>query len=251
MFNRSVSQRAIRRGNIPGGKEAVDVKRTLVSGTIAAVSVVVSVVVAGMLVTGLAANDDHGFGGFRQGTLVLSRSVYVGNAETVSVGQTLPPGCTAGTVAVPLLAGGTASVKVACGAATADGTYPTVFNNDQADGSFGVTAPVFLDNLTTDGRLLGTLAIPSDQIVTSFSSKSELALNRSTDGKSITFAGYRGGPGFPTAPNQLDVSNSNTPGVVDPTNPVSSPGCRSQQIGSSNRPAQGHHFAGRKGRSRS
>jgi hypothetical protein len=34
--------------------------------------------------------------------------------------------------------------------------------------------------------------------------------------------GYRGGPGFLTAPNQLDVSNSNTPGVVDPTNPVSS-----------------------------
>jgi hypothetical protein len=32
--------------------------------------------------------------------------------------------------------------------------------------------------------------------------------------------GYRGGPGFLTAPNQLDVSNSNTPGVVDPTNPV-------------------------------
>src|SRR5258708_23569154 len=34
------------------------------------------------------------------------------------------------------------------------------------------------------------------------------------------FVGYRGGPGFLSAPNQLDVSNSNTPGVVDPTNPV-------------------------------
>jgi hypothetical protein len=32
--------------------------------------------------------------------------------------------------------------------------------------------------------------------------------------------GYHGGLGFVTAPNQLDVSNSNTPGVVDPTNPV-------------------------------
>jgi hypothetical protein len=57
-------------------------------------------------------------------------------------------------------------------------------------------------------------------VVTSFSSKSELAVNRSTDEKSITFVGYHGGPGFVTAPNQLDVSNSNTPGVVDPTNPV-------------------------------
>jgi hypothetical protein len=95
-----------------------------------------------------------------------------------------------------------------------------VFNNDGPDGSFGVTSPIFLDSITSDGFLLGTLPIPSDQIVTSFSSKSELALNRSTDGKSITFGGYRGGPGFVTGPNQLDVSNSNTPGVVDPTNPV-------------------------------
>ena len=111
-------------------------------------------------------------------------------------------------------------MKVTCATATADGTYPTVFNNDTPDGSFGVTSPIFLDNLTTDGERIGTLPVPSDLIVTSFSSKSELALNLSLDGKSITFVGYRGGPGFVTAPNQLDVSNSNTPGVVDPTNPV-------------------------------
>jgi hypothetical protein len=123
---------------------------------------------------------------------------------------------------VPLLAGGTASVKVKCATAVADGTYPTVFNNDVPDGSFGITSPIFLDNLKTNGEQLGTLAVPSDRIVTSFSSKSELALNRSTDGKSITFVAYHGGPGFITGPNQLDVSNSNTPGVIDPTNPVSS-----------------------------
>jgi hypothetical protein len=175
-----------------------------------------------------AASDGAGGSGrsdrfeFKAGTLVLSRSVYAGNAATVSVGQVLPPGCVARTVAVPLLAGGTASVKVKCATAVADGTYPTVFNNDGPDGSFGITSPIFLDNLKTNGEQLGTLAVPSDLIVTSFSSKSELALNRSTDGKSITFVGYQGGPGFVTAPNQLDVSNSNTPGVVDPTNPVSS-----------------------------
>jgi hypothetical protein len=51
-------------------------------------------------------------------------------------------------------------------------------------------------------------------MVTSFSSKSEVALNLSTDGQFVTFMGY-------LAPiNALDVSNSNTPGVVDPTNPV-------------------------------
>jgi hypothetical protein len=157
---------------------------------------------------------------FRAGTLVLSRSVYAGNAATVTVGQTLPPGCVAGTVTLPLLAGGTTTVKVKCSTATANGTYPTVFNNNLADGSFGVTSPIFLDNITTSGERLGTLPVPSSEIVTSFSSKSELALNHSLDGRSITFMGYVGGPGFVTAPNQLDVSNSNTPGVVDPTNPV-------------------------------
>ena len=50
--------------------------------------------------------------------------------------------------------------------------------------------------------------------MTSFSSKSELALNLSLDGKYITFMGYD------TAPNTMDVSNSNTPGVYDPTDPV-------------------------------
>jgi hypothetical protein len=159
-------------------------------------------------------------------TLVLSRSVYAGNASTVTVGQTLPPNCVPGNVSIPLIAGGTVSVNVpansssGCNAAVADGTYPTVFNNDTADGSFGVTSPIFLDNITTDGHLLDTLRIPDDQIVTSFSSKSELAVHRSLDRRSITFVGYRGGPGFVTAPNQLDVSNSNTPGVVDPSNPV-------------------------------
>jgi hypothetical protein len=190
----------------------------------ALVTAVASLIVTGLFVSKVSADDqdrDH-FDHFQlePGTLVLSRSVYAGNAATVTLGQTLPPGCVAGSVNVPLLSGGVVGVKVTCATAIADGTFPTVFNNNKADGSFGVTSPIFIDNLTTDGEKVGTLAVPSDLIVTSFSSKSELALNRSLDGKSITFVGYRGGPGFLTAPNQLDVSNSNTPGVVDPTNPV-------------------------------
>jgi hypothetical protein len=56
----------------------------------------------------------------------------------------------------------------------------------------------------------------SDQLVTSFSSKSEMSLNLSTDGRYITFMGY-------VAPvNTIDVSNSNTPAAPDPTNPVPS-----------------------------
>ena len=188
----------------------------------------VSILAAGTFVLKAAADDHSRRFQFQPDTLVLSRSVYLGDASTVTLGQTLPPGCVPGTITIPLIAGGTTTVTIpnanssGCNTAVADGTYPAVFNNDGADGSFGVTSPIFLDNITTDGFRIGTLPIPSEQIVTSFSSKSELALNLSLDGKSITFMGYRGGPGFVTAPNQLDVSNSNTPGVVDPSNPVSS-----------------------------
>ncbi len=187
----------------------------------AILALAVSIALAGGIQAGN--DDDHHSDPFefKPGTLVLSRSVYVGTPSLLVPGVTvLPPGCVAGTVNVPLIAGGTTPVAVACAKAVADGTYPTVFNNNTSDGSFGITSPIFLDNITTDGHRLDTLPIPSDQIVTSFSSKSELALHLSTDGKSITFVGYRGGPGFVTAPNQLDISNSNTPGVVDPTNPV-------------------------------
>jgi hypothetical protein len=182
----------------------------------ASLALAIAVVLAG----GARADDDH-FGGFnfRPDTLVLSRSVYVGTPSLLVPGVTvLPPGCVAGTVNVPLVAGGTTPVAVTCTTPVADGTFPTVFNNAAVDGHFGITSPIFLDNLTTDGHLLDSLAIPTDQIVTSFSSKSELAVNRSVDGKSITFMGYRGGTGFPTAANVFDVSNGNTPGLIDPTN---------------------------------
>ena len=129
------------------------------------------------------------------------------------MGETLPPGCTSG-----------------CGVATNNGTYPQVFNNDVVDSSFGITSKIFLDQITPFGFRIGSLEVPNnaqfrfpfdrnqsqrDQMVTSFSSKSELALNLSTDHRSLTFMGY-------VSPiDALDVSNSNTPGVVDPTNPVS------------------------------
>jgi hypothetical protein len=160
---------------------------------------------------------------FTPNNLVVSRSVYAGTSSTVTVGETLPPNCVPGTVTLPILGSTkTTSVKVTCATATTDGAYPFVFNNALADGSFGVTSPIFLDQITTGGTLLNTFPIDDTQIDTSFSSKSELALNKSSDGLSLTFVGYVGGPGFTTGPNVLDVSNSNTPGVVDPTNPVPS-----------------------------
>ena len=186
-----------------------------------------AIAVSFALAGGIQAGDDHDQNHdsdhfeFQPGTLVLTRSVYVGTPSLLVPGVTnLPPGCVAGTVNVPLVAGGTTPVKVACVTPTNDASFPNVFLNAAADPNFGITSPIFLDNLTTDGQRIGTLPIPTDQIVTSFSSKSELALHLSTDGKSVTFAGYRGGPGFPTAANIFDVSNGNTPGVIDPTNPA-------------------------------
>ncbi len=144
---------------------------------------------------------------FLPGNLVVSRSVYDNNPNNVTQGMTLPPNCTTG-----------------CSAAIADGTYPFVWNNDLADGSFGITSKAFLDQVTPTGLLVNSLEVPNssqngvpptkDQLVTSFSSKSELALNLSTDGNYLTFMGY-------VAPiDAIDVSNSNTPLIVDPTNPV-------------------------------
>jgi hypothetical protein len=147
---------------------------------------------------------------FFPGNLVVSRSVYDNNPNNVQVGEILPPNCaqTQGGCAGP-------------GGATNNGIYPFVWNNDLYDGSFGITSRIYLDQMFPFGFVINSLEVPystqqwnGDQLVTSFSSKSELALNLSTDGQYLTFSGY-------VAPiDQLDVSNSNTPGAVDPTNPV-------------------------------
>jgi uncharacterized protein (TIGR03437 family) len=141
------------------------------------------------------------FSGFTTGNIVVSRSVYTGSAATLANGQPLPPVCPS-----------TAACKTA--PATSSGAYPTVWNNNTVDGSFGVTSQLFLDQLTSSGTLVNTLAIPTSLVTTSFSSKSEVALNLSTDGTAITFMGYV------APPNTVDVSNSNTPIAYDPTNPA-------------------------------
>jgi len=158
------------------------------------------------------ADDDVAF---VPGNLLLSRSVYDSNAANIAVGAQLPPNCTPGN----------------CVPATADGSYPFVWDNSLVDASFGITAKVVLDQLKPSGELVNSLEVPNsadgltptrDQMVTSFPSKSEIALNLSTDGRIVTFMGY-------LAPiDALDVSNSNTPAVVDPTNPV--PGAYSRVV---------------------
>ena len=165
---------------------------------------------AGLIVAGMTggAFAQSTFPGFTTGNLVLSRSVYTGDANTVVLNQALPPVCPASSEAAK-------KGQCLAGKANANGTYPNVWTNDAVDGSFGITSPIFLDQLNpTTGAVLSTLPIPTDMVTTSFSSKSELALNLSTDGTALTFMSYV------APPNTVDVSNSNTPGVYDPTNPA-------------------------------
>ncbi len=155
-------------------------------------------------------HDDNGRIHFFPGNLVVSRSVYNNNANNIAVGTQLPPNC--------------AQTVGPCAPAINNGTYPFVFNNDTVDSSFGITSKIFLDQITPFGFFLNSIEVPnssqwnvhagSNQLVTSFSSKSELALHLSTDGHFLTFMGY-------VAPvDSIDVSNSNTPAAPDPTNPV-------------------------------
>ncbi|MGA3089684.1 MAG: hypothetical protein ABSD75_13790 [Terriglobales bacterium] len=182
--------------------------------TKAFIAIAIGTLVAAMPATAQNSKDDHGrFPVFFPGNLVVSRSVYDDNPNNVQVGEILPPNCAA-------TQGGCAGPS----GAPNNGTYPYVWNDNLYDGSFGITSKIYLDQMFPFGFVINSLEVPnssqrgihggSDQMVTSFSSKSELALNLSTDHQYLTFSGY-------VAPiDQIDVSNSNTPGAVDPTNPV-------------------------------
>jgi hypothetical protein len=146
--------------------------------------------------------------GLVPGDLLVSTSTYASDPNIVA-GKTLLPPVVAGKTLLP--PGSSAPVT-----AVAGGGYPQVFNNDTVDPSFGVTSPLTLRELTPGGRPVDTIQVPASQLSTSFSSKSEGALNLSTDGKYVTFMGY-------AAPSRtIDASNSNTPAAPDPTNPVPS-----------------------------
>jgi hypothetical protein len=141
---------------------------------------------------------------FTPGNLLVSRSTY-DPANVVS--GTLPFNATPET---------TNSAPIA---AVTPGTFPNVFTNVANDANFGVTSEVLLDQWTPGATspaqttdITSMAAKNQTSFATSFSSKSELALNVSLDHKSLTLVAYN------SPIDQLDISNSNTPGVVDPTN---------------------------------
>jgi hypothetical protein len=143
---------------------------------------------------------------YAPGNLLVSRSTY--DSGFTVAGQLPYNGNPEGT--------GAAAAPVN---AVSPGGFPNVFTNDANDANFGVTSEVYLDQWTpgaTSASQTTDITAMAKQngfdFATSFPSKSELGLTVSVDKSAITFMGYN-------APiDQVDVSNSNTPGIVDPTN---------------------------------
>ena len=144
------------------------------------------------------------------------------NDLIVSSSTYTDPMFTAGT-ALPNSATGTGPSTVS---ATNDSAFCTngscssnVWNNDTPDPNFGITSDIILQNVNTKTGVVDNTvnvtqiaAAAGVNLVTSFSSKSELAINTSPSGTSLTFMGYN------TTAGQLDISNSNTPGSLEPGN---------------------------------
>ena len=99
----------------------------------------------------------------KHGSLVISSSTYdksQGPLAALKVGTTLPNKATAPTQAV------------------AGNNYVTVWNNASVDGSFGVTSAIQLTDIDlSNGKVFRSMQVPTNQVVTSFSSKSELGLH--------------------------------------------------------------------------
>jgi hypothetical protein len=153
--------------------------------------------------TSLALADDAFL---KPNTLVISSSTY---EKTGAVTTLNPLGDTA------QLAGPSVPVS--------DDNYVTVWNNGSVDGNFGVTSPINLTDIEPQsGHVFGTLQVPTDQVVTSFPSKSELALNftRDRNGAHLVLQGYAGSTAGSPGVGALDVSNADSVSGQDPTNPV-------------------------------
>ena len=136
-------------------------------------------------------------------SLVISSSTYdrtQGAVASLAVGTVLPNTATSTTTAV------------------SGNNYVTVWDNEAVDASFGVTSPIELTVIEPNsGHVFATLAVPADQVVTSFPSKSELGLHvtRDRQGFHLVFVGYAG-----AGIGAIDASNSDAVPGQDPTNPV-------------------------------
>jgi hypothetical protein len=148
------------------------------------------------------------------GDLAITYSVYPGltNPNTGTTGGYTTPTLVPGTTVLPINPNAPNQITTPV-TAVADGTYPNVFLNTSVDANFGVTSPLYFGQITKNGNFVSTTDLTAlTGITTSFSSKSELSLNLSTNNGALTLVGYNSPVG------SLDRSNSNTPGHVDPSN---------------------------------
>ena len=142
------------------------------------------------------------------GDLLVSSSTYTD--PNFAVGAVLPNSQN----------GATPTYAIASSACcTTSNCSGNVWNNDSADANFGITSNLVISNVNattgaTDNsvNITALAAAQGINLNTSFSSKSEGAINLTPDGSGITFMDYN------TTAGQLDVSNSNTPGVTEPGN---------------------------------
>ena len=144
------------------------------------------------------------------GTVLASGSLVI-SASTYDHTQGAVASLTAGTT--KLAGSATATVDAVAGNA-----YPTVWMNEGVDASFGVTSPIqLIDFNPSTSTILGKITVPTNQVVTSFPSKSELGLHVTTDasGTHLVFVGYAG-----IGIGALDTSNADAVAGQDPTNPV-------------------------------
>jgi hypothetical protein len=136
-------------------------------------------------------------------SLVISSSTYdrtQGPVASLAIGSTLSGTATATATAI------------------AANDYVDVWTNDTVDGSFGITSAIQLTDIEPhSGHVFNTVAVPPDQVVTSFSSKSELGLHVTKDASGIShlvFVAYAG-----AGVGQIDVSNADAVPGQDLTNP--------------------------------
>ena len=102
--------------------------------------------------------------------------------------------------------------------ASAGNDYVHVWDNDSVDSNFGVTSAIELSDVDpVTGRVRHRGIVPTDQVVTSFSSKSEGSIHiaQAWPNARLVFVGYAS-----AGVGALDVSNSDAVPGQDPTNPV-------------------------------
>jgi len=163
----------------------------------------VSALIAGAVFTFIQADDAHAAQPFLlPNSLIISSTTYDNSQGAIA---SLTVGTPIGTTA-------TAPKAIAAN------DFVNVWNNDSADGNFGVTTPIVLTAIEPhSGHVFGKIQVPTDQVVTSFSSKSEgsLTFTRDANGPHIVLNGYAG-----AGIGALDVSNSDAVAGQDPSNPI-------------------------------